>query len=406
MTPDRHHEVLIAGAGPVGMAALLALRRAGVDAAAVDRGTGPTDYPKARVVSARSMALLHALGAGPAVRAAALPGDWTERILAARDLTGPELLRIESSARPDRVLCTQDRLEHVLAARVRGAVHHSCTALAVDQAPDHVTLTVRTPDGGVVRPTADYVVLADGCRGLGAGDALPGAGIRRRMMRQVSIRVDAPLRPLVAGREAFISYLLGDRQPVALLVVDGDRDWILMTLAGRTETAADYPLPRVRELLAAVTGGPVPDVAVRGVRFSDSAHRVAQRYAVGRVVRAGDAAHELPPTGASGLNLGLADVAALTGRLTALVRGRGGPGLLTEYETERRTAGEATGRWARERFGTVRLLSRAHSNGDPADLDRAARELACYLDHHETGRCVCAAPTTARTAAEEAISRA
>ena len=63
---------------------------------------------------------------------------------------------------------------------------------------------------------------------------------------------------------------------------------------------------------------------------------VAQEYARGRVVLAGDAAHQYVPTGGYGMNSGIADAAALSWVLAALVQGWGGPALLTAYDIERR----------------------------------------------------------------------
>ncbi|MEU3351629.1 FAD-dependent monooxygenase [Streptomyces sp. NPDC037389] len=390
------HEVLVVGAGPVGLALVLALCRAGVDAVAVDRDGGPTDHPKARVVSTRSMELLRRLGVADAVRARALPGDWTERVVVADTLTGPALLTVESTGRetlhsPEhRVLCTQDRLEHVLAeavATVRpDAVRWRTGALAVTDRGPYAEVTVAPDDGPVTRHRARHVVLADGCRGLGAGPAVAGAGVRRRAMSQVGFRLEADLAPLVAEHPAFITYLMGGSHPAQLLVVDGKRDWIVSMVAGRSDGPADHPPERVRRMLSTVVGVPPGDpllttARLRGIRFYDIAYRVAERFTVGRIVRAGDAAHELPPTGAAGLNLGLADADALAWRLVAISRGWGGPALLEDYAVERRAIGERTARWARSRVNTVGLLASSRAHGDSEGMVRAERQLAVYLDH-------------------------
>ncbi|MFF3852663.1 rifampin monooxygenase [Micromonospora sp. NPDC002575] len=70
-------------------------------------------------------------------------------------------------------------------------------------------------------------------------------------------------------------------------------------------------------------------------RFGDST-RLAERYRVGRVLLAGDAAHVHPPTGGQGLNLGIQDAFNLGWKLAAQVDGWAPPGLLDSYETERR----------------------------------------------------------------------
>lgn len=420
----RTHEIVIVGAGPVGMTLLLGLRAAGIDAVAVDRGDGPTHYPKARIVSARSMELLRRLGVAEEVLKRSLAGDWTERVVVARTLAGRELLRVESPSGPGggrtasperRVLCTQDRVERILAARIAAvapdSVRWRCEAVGVTQGPELASVTLRqraggggdgdggsgggdsgagrggTDDSEPFTLAARYVVLADGCRGLGAGSAVPGAGSRRKMMPQVSFLIDADLRPVVADRPALISYLVGGRHPAQLLCVDGDREWIVATVPVGAATARDYPPERVAQVLSAVLGLPVDHDVIatakaREIRLWDIGIRIADTFVAGRIIRAGDAAHELSPTGGMGMNLGLADVDALAWRLSAILRGWGAHRLILDYEAERRPIALRTSLWTRECFNTVALLSHAAAHGDDAaDLEQAARGLAVYLDH-------------------------
>ena len=70
-------------------------------------------------------------------------------------------------------------------------------------------------------------------------------------------------------------------------------------------------------------------------RFGD-ATRLAERYRVGRVLLAGDAAHIHPPVGGQGLNLGIQDAFNMGWKLAAEVGGWAPEGLLDSYETERR----------------------------------------------------------------------
>ena len=71
---------------------------------------------------------------------------------------------------------------------------------------------------------------------------------------------------------------------------------------------------------------------------------VAERYSNGRVFLAGDAVHQLSPTGALGMNTGIADAVDLGWKLAAVLSGWGGDGLLSSYDTERRPVGGGGGR--------------------------------------------------------------
>ena len=68
---------------------------------------------------------------------------------------------------------------------------------------------------------------------------------------------------------------------------------------------------------------------------------MAERYRVGRVFLAGDAAHHMPPTGGFGMNTGVQDVHNLAWKLAAVLHGWAGPGLLDTYEAERLPYGRA-----------------------------------------------------------------
>nr|WP_237554920.1 FAD-dependent monooxygenase [Streptomyces sp. SID4948] len=170
-----------------------------------------------------------------------------------------------------------------------------------------------------------------------------------------------------------------------MLVVDGVREWVVATVADRADTVDSYPPERIRAVLATVLGVPAthPTVAtarIRDVRLWSIATRVAEQFVHGRVLRAGDAAHEIPPTGAMGLNLGLADADSLSWRLAAILAGWGDPALLTEYDTERRTVATRTARWARDCFNTVASLIGGAVRGDPAALALGGSRLSGYLD--------------------------
>src|SRR5581483_8975364 len=99
-------------------------------------------------------------------------------VVVADALAGRELLRVEADAdaaaarSPEPVLlCTQDRLEHVLAAAAGDAVRWRTEATAIDADAGEATLV--GAEGRRVRERAAFVVCADGIRGVGAGDAVP-----------------------------------------------------------------------------------------------------------------------------------------------------------------------------------------------------------------------------------------
>jgi putative polyketide hydroxylase len=385
-------DIAVIGAGPVGLTLLTALRRHGIDAVGIDGGPGPTRYPKSRLLSARSMEIFRRLGVAAEVKAAGLDAQWCQRLVVRRSVSGPEVGRIERPPSAGRspeapVLCTQDSLERVLAAgledRFPAAVRWRHEAVKIEPDDLGVTVRARGRDGDEQAWRAAYVVCADGIRGLSG--TLPGAGTRRVFARQVSLRAAVALSPWTDAAPAFITYLVDRGLSAQLLVVDGKDDWIIASLARRGETALDYGPERARALLATVTGLPatdpvVSDATITDVRTWDLATRVCDTFRLGRVLRAGDAAHEILPTGAMGLNLGIADADALAWRLRAVLDGWADPAVLDGYDRERRAAAVRTAQWSRANLNAVALMLGAAARHEDQALEEATAAIGPYLD--------------------------
>ena len=109
-----------------------------------------------------------------------------------------------------------------------------------------------------------------------------------------------------------------------------------MPAAGVAEDRAEPPtLEEFKQQLRAVAGTDFGVHSPRWLsRFGD-ATRLAERYRVGRVLLAGDAAHIHPPTGGQGLNLGIQDAFNLGWKLAAEINGWAPEGLLDSYQAER-----------------------------------------------------------------------
>jgi hypothetical protein len=110
---------------------------------------------------------------------------------------------------------------------------------------------------------------------------------------------------------------------------------VILPLKGVTDRAEPPTFEDFQEQLRAIAG---TDFGVHSPgwlsRFGD-ATRLAERYRVGRVLLAGDAAHIHPPAGGQGLNLGVQDAFNLGWKLAALIRGWAPESLLDTYQAER-----------------------------------------------------------------------
>jgi len=328
--------VLIAGAGPAGLAAALELGRHGIPALLVERRTALSSHPRATVLSLRSMELMRAWGLEDRVRARSADVEFS--MLEAETLAGAaagEAIDVGYPSRAQsRVLSpvepacvAQDDVEPLLLERVRGQVllGTEVTALAGTRA------TLRDVPSGAERTVeARYVVAADGAQSAlrrAVGVQMHGA---QDVLAGVTTLIRAPLWD-VAGPHRHLLYSL-TRTPSVLLPTGASDRWLF--------AAQETGDRRLVELIRGAAGVPDLPVRIERSRAFSSAAQLAERFRAGPVLLAGDAAHRVTPRGGTGLNLALHDGFDLGWKLAWVLRGWADDELLDTYEAERRPVAE------------------------------------------------------------------
>jgi flavin-dependent monooxygenase StaC len=344
-------DVLVVGAGPVGMCLALDLCSRGVRTLVVDAGDGRVEHPKVGTVGPRSMELFRRWGVADAVRGAGWPADHSLDVAWVTAVGGHEIHRIRfgtvASRRPlpytpePEQVCPQHWLAPILTSHVEAAgaaVRYGQRVERVVPGDDGVVATVRdTATGRLATVEASYLAACDGA----------GSGVRKQLgvaapsyfapqvFRNILFRAPE-LRSRLGAREALVHFLTSPsllRYP--LRSMDGVQLYRL-TAAGTDESATRPAADLVAEAIAFPT--PIEIVSENVWHLT---HTIADRYRVGRVFFVGDAAHTLSPSGGFGMNTGIADAADLGWKLAAAVHGWAGPALLDHYETERRPVAEA-----------------------------------------------------------------
>ncbi|MGW0801646.1 FAD-dependent monooxygenase [Nonomuraea sp. NPDC002799] len=339
-------DVVIVGAGPVGLMLACELGLAGVRPIVLEKRSTPSEMPKANGLGGQIVELLDhrgllerfSAGSGFSGRAPGFPfGSVALRFDGLDDMA----LRL--------LLIQQPRLERLLAERAAelGAeIRRGCEVTALAQDENGVTLTLANPrpgDGrGEVR--ARYVVGCDGGRSRVrelAGIAFPGT-TDDEVMRLGHFKAEGTVSP-------FESPLPEDlrpgwnRTPHGRLLLTSLHQGVLIAGVREKGEAQEGPVT------AADFGAAVRRVLGRDLQLGEpiwlsstaAQARLAERYRAGRVFLAGDAAH-LFPAGGSSLNVGMTDAANLGWKLAAGLRGLAPDGLLDTYESERWPVGERT----------------------------------------------------------------
>jgi 3-(3-hydroxy-phenyl)propionate hydroxylase len=219
---------------------------------------------------------------------------------------------------------------------------------------DEVVLSLSPRDGGADRSVRASAVV--GCDGANStvrsllGTTMRDLGPADRWL-VLDVRSADPL-PVWPGAHQ----VCDPRRPATFMPVTADRyRWECRMAAG--ESVADLTTPAfLAQLMAPVDPGTVE--FVRAVEYTFRA-QVAERWRVGRVVLAGDAAHLSPPFVGQGLGLGLRDVHQLVWKLADVLTGAAGEELLDTYQAEREPH-------ARELIRVARLLGLLMTGGGRA----------------------------------------
>ncbi|HEX3864663.1 MAG TPA: FAD-dependent monooxygenase [Stellaceae bacterium] len=347
--------VLIVGGGPVGLTASILLSRKGIRSLLVERHPGTAILPKARGINVRSMEMYRQLGIEQAIRDAGLPTERTGFIVWTESLSGREIERrvpgrmapANQAVSPLRnCLCAQDDLEPVLrrfaeaedAAELR--FNTEMTAVQQDENGVTATLTDRI-NGGDTQIRAQYLIAADGAqsrvRRMVASRMIGEEGV----YDSVNILFNADLRQWVEDRPAALYFVEQPDLRATFLTINAHDRWsfLIHSLKQYGYVANDFTPERCAALIRQGVGKADLPVKVLGVSVWEASAIVADRYRDRRLFLAGDAAHEMPPTGGFGLNTGVQDVQNLTWKLAAVLNGEAGEALLDSYHPERQPLG-------------------------------------------------------------------
>ncbi|MDI1363952.1 MAG: bifunctional 3-(3-hydroxy-phenyl)propionate/3-hydroxycinnamic acid hydroxylase, partial [bacterium] len=334
MTQTLSCDVLIVGLGPVGATLASLLSDAGVDVIAIDKSTDVYPLPRAAHFDHEIMRVFQQLGLADEVLRHARPAVGYEFRSAQGEVLvdfGDMSAELAPSGWASGYMFNQPGLERALRAKLAKSAHARVFLGAaferVTECTDAVEAQVAGPDGPfTVR--ARYLVGCDGAwspvrEAIGSRlddlqfdepwlviDAIPRSGSN---LPTVNLQICDPARPTTC-----------------VLMGPGRHRWEFMLLPGET-TEQVLEEAFVTDLL----GSWNVDVEIERKAVYRFHGLVAETWRAGRVLIAGDAAHQTPPFAGQGMCAGIRDAANLAWKLAAVLHGDAADVLLDSYQVER-----------------------------------------------------------------------
>ena len=382
--------VLIAGGGPVGLAMAVELAHYGIQCLLVERNETTTRHPKMDLTNGRCMELFGRTGLADRLRAVGVPEDSSYDIIWASDLkpNSHELHRFcypsnqveywRRRSQNDGTLTREAplRVSQILiepeirkAAEEAGVDLRFATKLeSFVQDDEGVTATIiEAKTGRTVEVRAKYLLACDG----------GNSTVRNQLGIESDGRLGAAHMYLVHFRSKAYDvlhkfgqgwhYQTGWGQIVAQ---DDREEWTLHCLVPPDEGfEAIDPRKLITDLLG--TNFEFEVLVANPVTLN---YQVAHQYRAGRVFLVGDAAHQFVPTGGYGMNSGIAEVANLSWKIVAALKGWGGDALLSSYHDERQPIAYISKATSERHLGIRAAIYQLYEAA--ADLDADTEEAA------------------------------
>jgi 3-(3-hydroxy-phenyl)propionate hydroxylase len=336
-----HHPVVVVGAGPVGLVAALDLAAKGHRVVVVDKRQGLSDGSRAICWSKRTLEIMDRLGLGEALVDKGVTWRTGKVFFGERQVYAFDLLPEEGHRRPAFINLQQYYFEHrcIEAAAATGRIdlRWGEEVTGLEETADGVLLTLATPEGSY-RLLADWAIAADGARSTVR--SLMGLSFEGRTFQDqflicdIKMKVERPVErwfwfdpPFNPGFSALLHRQADDVWRLDFQVGDAaDRE---------QEVRPENVARRVRAML-----GEDLEFAFEWISLYRFQSRRLDRFRHGRVLFAGDAAHQMSPFGARGGNSGIADADNLVWKLDLILRGLAPEALIGTYDAERVPAAE------------------------------------------------------------------
>jgi 2-polyprenyl-6-methoxyphenol hydroxylase-like FAD-dependent oxidoreductase len=334
-------EVLIIGAGPVGMTMASELARYGIAIRIVDKTAQRTDKSKALVLWSRTLELLDRGGGSAPFVESGFKVDAVNFIAGDDKVVGHVSMTSVRSPYPYALMLPQSETERLLEERLRElgiAVEREIEVAGFKSAENGVEVVARHADGREETVTVDWLIGCDGAHSLVRHTL--GATFEGETLKSDWLLADVHLQGYPFPDTEASVYWHRDGAFVIFPITPGR----YRVVADLPPTDAEHPpTPTLEQAQAVITQrGPAGLVASNPIwlaAFRINSRKVAN-YRSGRIFLVGDAAHVHSPAGGQGMNTGMQDAFNLAWKLALVLRKTCDEHLLDSYSPERSKVGD------------------------------------------------------------------
>ncbi len=337
----KRHPVVVVGAGPIGLTAALDFAQQGIEVVVLDDNNTVSFGSRAVCYAKRPLEIWDRLGCGE--RMVEKGVNWKLGKVYFKDKLAYQfdLLAEDDHKMPAMINLQQYYLEEYMVDEcLKDDKINLCwkhKLISIKQMDDHAVLTIETPDG-VFKMEADWVIGCDGAnsdlRKMVGADFTGQFFMDRFLIADIEMKADFPPERWFWFDPPF------HRNQSALLHMQPDNVWRLDFQLGwetdpEEEKKPENIIPRVKAML-----GDDVDFELEWASVYQFACRRIDQFRHGRVIFAGDAAHQVSPFGARGANTGVQDIDNLGWKMKLVLDGKAPISLIDTYHEERAFAAD------------------------------------------------------------------
>jgi 2,4-dichlorophenol 6-monooxygenase len=391
MTTTSEIDVLIVGAGPVGISAAMLLRKMGHSVRIVERREGPQRAPAAHVINARTFEVWRQIGLDvDHLRSFAQDPQAAGEVHWVTKLGGTVLGSLPYERQGDEMLdftptplrnLAQHVLEPLLVDELSAMgvnIEYSTQWISMAQGDENVNSTVvLNGREGII--TSRFVLGCDGASSAvrrASGIVMEGPD---NLQSFAMIHFTADLASLTRNCPGVLYWLCDQGMGGTLISHGGDNEWVYMH-----PVDADYVVDQSPEVCESMVRSVLIDTPVDIKILKTSSwtmtSQIADRYRDGQVFLVGDAAHRFPPSGGMGLNSGVQDAHNLAWKLHAVITDTADDTLLDTYEPERRPVAQRNAQASLENAFKMIEVFEALGQPDQTNLSQAINNQQTHFD--------------------------